>query len=221
MKHPQHLVHAVHCIIKLLQEWQKEREKLWLRVGDGNPNQLISHKSTVFSMLEKISWRMLNTLLCCYFFKTTKSSVDCWFPLSPHRASTMVWTHYRHSLSNCQIILDYGLGRQWSTGWALNGKQRAAQEGGSLTRNASTFSCFVLDHGPALGSQLPLHLTLYAFHFFWTFGSKTEFRPDLNVQRFISSLVFILSLIMILPLLPLLCREQGCICSTENLSNSP
>lgn len=137
-----------------------------------------------FSTLEKIFWRMWNTLLCCYFFKTTKPSVDCWFPLPPHRASTMVWTHYRHSLSNCQIILDYGLARQWGTGWALNGKQRAAQEGSSLTRNASTFSCFVLDHGPALWSRLPLHLSLYAFHFFWTFGSKTEFRPDLNVQRF-------------------------------------
>lgn len=63
-------------------------------------------------------------------------------------------------------------------------RAEGSREGGSPARDASTFSCFALERGPAPGSQLPLHLTLYAFHFFWTFGSKTEFRPDVNVQRF-------------------------------------
>lgn len=90
------------------------------------------HTSGLYSTLEKISWkRILKMLPCCYFFKTTKSSVDCAnFPF-PRRTSAMVWIHHGCLPSNCQVISDYWLGRQGGTAEPRWWAGAAAQEGGS------------------------------------------------------------------------------------------
>lgn len=128
----------------------------------------------------------------------------------------MVWTPLRYSLSNCQVVLDYWLGRQrpLSPVGKVGGGWRSG--GSSLTGNASACFRFVLEMCPAPGSPLCLQFTLCSFHFVWSLGSRIQARSECAQIWFSVSM---LSWIIIL-LLPLLCSEQGCICRTECLGGS-
>lgn len=171
------------------------------------------------STLEKIFWRMWNTLLCCYFFETTKPSVDCWFPLSPPQG-------IHNGLDSLQALTEQlsnhiGL---WTCETMRHGlsPQRQAEgcSGGQLTDQECLYF-LLLCFRPWSCSRKPVAppLNFVCISLFLDVWIKNRIQARFECAE-ISSLVFIPSLIMILPLLPLLCRGQGCIW-VQKLSNSP
>lgn len=130
---------------------------------------------SVFHIIENVLKKDLKNVISLLFLENYQIIRSlCQIPPPPRRISAVVWTHLGRSLSNCQVVLDYWLGRQrhaepcWLAEGCCAGEQLADQQ--SL--------CFVTELGPALWSQLSLHFTSCKFHFVcmgadWMFSFPT------------------------------------------------